>query len=118
MACELELHGLRGLKLTRMQLVRSQELTYSALRLNLAIPAVNLTGNFRLTHLQLLGMFNARNSTGTVAAHLTGVTVQLTAVLQTDRHAKPLVLCGTLNTRSSGFCGRTQRTRSTSRTLR
>ena len=118
MACELELHGLRGLELTRMQLVRNRELTYSALRLNLAIPAVNLTGNFRLTHLQLLGMFNARNSTGTVAAHLTGVTVQLTAVLQTDRHAKPLVLCGTLNTRSSGFCGRTQRTRSTSRTLR
>ena len=48
MACELWLKGLKDLELTGMELVRNEDLTYSALKLDIALPSANLTGNFRL----------------------------------------------------------------------
>ena len=47
-ACDLWLHGLRGLRLTDMELVRNEDFTYSALKLTISLPSVNLTGRFRL----------------------------------------------------------------------
>ena len=40
--------GLRGLKLSRMELVRNDDLTFSALKILVELPSVALTGKFRL----------------------------------------------------------------------
>ena len=42
------LRGLKGLQLAGMELVRNEDLTYSALKLEIALPSVNMSGNFRL----------------------------------------------------------------------
>ena len=47
-ACELWLKGLKDLELTDMELVRNEDLTYSALKVNIGLPSANLTGKFRL----------------------------------------------------------------------
>ena len=47
--CELWLKGLRGLKLSRMELVRNDDLTFSALKILVELPSVSLTGKFRLS---------------------------------------------------------------------
>ena len=40
--------GLKDLELTDMELVRNEDLTYSALKVNIGLPSANLTGKFRL----------------------------------------------------------------------
>ena len=47
-ACELWLKGLRNLKMTEMELVRNDDLTFSALKLLVELPWVELAGKFRL----------------------------------------------------------------------
>ena len=47
-ACELWLKGLRNLKMTEIQLVRNDDLTFSGLKLMIELPFVKLNGKFRL----------------------------------------------------------------------
>ena len=47
--CELWLKGLRALKLSRMELVRNDDLTFSALKILVELPSIILTGKFRLS---------------------------------------------------------------------
>jgi len=82
-ACELWLAGLKDLELSGMELVRNEDLTYSALKLDIALPSANLTGNFRLNNVKVLSVFNAKDSLGTIDAFLSGVKVELTVVIQT-----------------------------------
>jgi hypothetical protein len=82
-ACEMWLRGLKGLQLTGMELVRNEDLTYSALKLEIALPSVNMSGNFRLNHVKVLSLFNAKDSLGTIDAFLSGVKLELTCVIKT-----------------------------------
>jgi len=82
-ACEMWLRGLKGLQLTGMELVRNEDLTYSALKVQIALPSVNMSGNFRLNNMKVLSIFNAKDSLGTIDAFLTGVKVELTCVIKT-----------------------------------
>lgn len=84
-ACELFLRGLRGLNLIDMELVRNEDLTYSALRVTIGLPEANLTGKFRLNHLKVFSIIPLKDSEGTVDAHITGIKVVLTVVLRTNR---------------------------------
>jgi len=82
-ACELFLTGLRNLTVRDIQLVRNSDLTYSALRLSVFLPSASLSGKFRLNHVHVLSIFDAKDSLGTVAAELTGIEVVLTVVMNT-----------------------------------
>eukprot|EP00092_Neocalanus_flemingeri_P039152 GFUD01042614.1.p1 GENE.GFUD01042614.1~~GFUD01042614.1.p1 ORF type:complete len:843 (+),score=261.12 GFUD01042614.1:84-2612(+) len=82
-ACELWLKGLKDLTLDGMELVRNEDLTYSAMKVDISLPAANLTGKFRLNNVKVMSVFNAKDSEGTIHAALTGVKVGLTVVIQT-----------------------------------
>jgi len=84
-ACELFLYGLRNLNLTDMELVRNEDLTFSALRLTIELPAANLTGKFRLNNVKVLSVIPAKDSEGTIHAHITGIKVVLTVAMNTNR---------------------------------
>jgi len=84
-ACELFLRGLRNLSLTNFELVRNSDLTYSALRLTVGLPAASLQGHFRLNHVYILSLLKAKDSIGTVNADLTGIEVVLTVVMNTTK---------------------------------
>ena len=72
-ACEMWLRGLKGLQLTGMELARNEDLTYSALKVEIALPSVNMSGNFRLNNMKVLSIYNAKDSLGTIDAFLSGV---------------------------------------------
>ena len=82
-ACEMWLRGLKGLQLTGMELARNEDLTYSALKVEIALPSVNMSGNFRLNNMKVLSIYNAKDSLGTIDAFLSGVKVELTCVIKT-----------------------------------
>ena len=63
-ACEMWLRGLKGLQLTGMELARKVEI---------ALPSVNMSGNFRLNNMKVLSIYNAKDSLGTIDAFLSGV---------------------------------------------
>ena len=42
------LKGLKNLKMTNFELVRNDDLTFSALKLSIELPSINMTGKFRL----------------------------------------------------------------------
>merc|ERR1712212_257023 len=83
-ACELFLHGLKGLQLSDMKLIRNSDLTYSAMRLTVDLPKASLLGKFRLNHVYLMSVFKAKDSEGTITAELTGIQVVLTVVMNTE----------------------------------
>ena len=90
--CELWLKGLRGLKLSRMELVRNDDLTFSALKILVELPSVILTGKFRLSvlfndrdefkrftssnNVYVFSIIHAKDSEGTIDANLSGVKVK------------------------------------------
>jgi len=82
-ACELFLHGLKGLQLSDMKLVRNSDLTFSALRLTVDLPNASLLGKFRLNHVYVMSVFKAKDSEGSITADLTGIQVVLTVVMNT-----------------------------------
>jgi len=84
-ACDLWLHGLRNLRLADMELVRNEDLTYSALKLRISLPSVNLTGKFKLSHVQVLSFLQVTDREGSVQAEVSGVSLELYCVLQTNR---------------------------------
>lgn len=84
-ACELWLKGLRNLKMTEIQLVRNDDLTFSGLKLMIELPFVKLNGKFRLNNVFVFGIFHADDSEGTIDATISGVKVELTCVLETDK---------------------------------
>ena len=46
--CEFYMYNLRQLRLSNMELVRNEDLTYSLLRLSLSLPTITMAGNYRL----------------------------------------------------------------------
>jgi len=81
--CEFWLMGLSKLHLIDMKLARNEDLTYSALKVNIGIPNISINGKYRLNNVRVMSAIPAPKSEGTMDIALTGITVDLLVTLRT-----------------------------------
>merc|ERR1719402_510263 len=82
--CEFYMYNLRQLRLSNMELVRNEDLTYSLLRLSLSLPTITMAGNYRLNHVKIMSVVPAPKSQGTINITLSDVAVTLTVALRAE----------------------------------
>jgi len=89
--CEFYLHGLSNLRLKNFELIRNEDLSYSALRLTLSLSDVMMDGEYFMKNLKILGI--GKKNKGRMNIALKDVKVILSVALRAD----PLVNDGNAN---------------------
>jgi len=89
--CEFYLHGLSNLRLQNFELIRNEDLSYSALRLTLGLSDISMDGEYFMKNLKILGI--TKRNEGRMNIGLKDVKVTLSVALRAD----PLVNDGDAN---------------------